>query len=105
MPEAYFISYTSVDKAWAEWVGWVLEEAGSSVVARGARARGSGFAAGACRTSESRLPSGERAEPGSSVTLRWREMDSNCPALHTHRFGPPCRLRDGPVRRDFYGGG
>jgi hypothetical protein len=45
MPEDYFISYTSVDKAWAEWVGWVLEEAGSSVVARGARARGSGFAA------------------------------------------------------------
>jgi hypothetical protein len=32
---------------------------------------------GACRPSESRLPSGERAEPGSSVTLRWRETDSN----------------------------
>lgn len=27
----YFISYTSPDKAWAEWIGWVLEEAGASV--------------------------------------------------------------------------
>jgi hypothetical protein len=28
----FFISYTSPDAAWAEWVGWVLEEAGASVV-------------------------------------------------------------------------
>jgi hypothetical protein len=28
----YFISYTSTDKAWAEWIGWVLEAAGSSVL-------------------------------------------------------------------------
>jgi hypothetical protein len=26
----YFISYTSPDKNWAEWIGWVLEEAGST---------------------------------------------------------------------------
>ncbi len=32
MPIAeYFISYTSADKARAEWIGWVLEEAGASV--------------------------------------------------------------------------
>ncbi|WP_063934718.1 DUF3427 domain-containing protein [Archangium violaceum] len=28
----FFISYTRVDKAWADWVAWVLEEAGYSVV-------------------------------------------------------------------------
>jgi hypothetical protein len=31
MPVDYFISYTSPDKAWAEWIGWVLEEAGATV--------------------------------------------------------------------------
>lgn len=28
----YFISYTSPDKAWAEWIGYVLEEEGFTVV-------------------------------------------------------------------------
>jgi hypothetical protein len=28
----FFISYTRVDKDWADWVAWVLEEAGHSVV-------------------------------------------------------------------------
>lgn len=28
----FFISYTRVDKAWADWVAWVLEDAGYSVV-------------------------------------------------------------------------
>ena len=28
----FFISYTSVDRAWAEWIGWVLEEEGMSAV-------------------------------------------------------------------------
>jgi TIR domain len=28
----YFISYTSSDRAWAEWIAWQLKEAGSSVV-------------------------------------------------------------------------
>src|SRR5260370_37865821 len=28
----FFISYASPDREWAEWVGWVLEEAGASVV-------------------------------------------------------------------------
>jgi hypothetical protein len=28
----YFISYTSADQAWAEWIAWVLEKAGHSVV-------------------------------------------------------------------------
>src|SRR4030095_4154095 len=28
----YFISYTSVDRAWAEWIAWQLEQAGFSVV-------------------------------------------------------------------------
>jgi hypothetical protein len=28
----YFISYTSADRAWAEWIAWQLKEAGSSVV-------------------------------------------------------------------------
>ena len=32
MPVDYFISYTSPDKAWAEWIGWVLEETGAKVV-------------------------------------------------------------------------
>src|SRR4029077_4503467 len=32
MPADFFISYASLDAAWAEWVGWVLEEAGASVV-------------------------------------------------------------------------
>ncbi len=27
----FFISYTGADKAWAEWIGWTLEEAGFSV--------------------------------------------------------------------------
>src|SRR5271167_4534433 len=31
MPVDYFISYTSPDKTWAEWIGWVLEEAGATV--------------------------------------------------------------------------
>jgi hypothetical protein len=30
-PVDYFISYTSPDKIWAEWIGWVLEEAGATV--------------------------------------------------------------------------
>jgi hypothetical protein len=28
----YFISYTSADRAWAEWIAWQLKQAGSSVV-------------------------------------------------------------------------
>jgi hypothetical protein len=28
----FFISYTSADRAWAEWIGWVLEEEGMSAV-------------------------------------------------------------------------
>jgi hypothetical protein len=28
----FFISYNGADRAWAEWIGWVLEEAGYSVV-------------------------------------------------------------------------
>ena len=32
MPADYFISYASADAAWAEWAGWVLEEAGASVI-------------------------------------------------------------------------
>jgi hypothetical protein len=30
-PVDYFVSYTSPDKTWAEWIGWVLEEAGATV--------------------------------------------------------------------------
>jgi hypothetical protein len=32
MPPDFFISYASPDTAWAEWLGWVLEEEGASVV-------------------------------------------------------------------------
>jgi TIR domain len=32
MPADYFISYTSPDKAWAEWIGWVLEDTGATVI-------------------------------------------------------------------------
>jgi hypothetical protein len=28
----YFVSYTSADRAWAEWIAWQLKQAGSSVV-------------------------------------------------------------------------
>lgn len=28
----YFVSYTSADRAWAEWIAWLLKESGSSVV-------------------------------------------------------------------------
>ena len=28
----FFISYTTADKAWAEWIAWHLEEAGYSTV-------------------------------------------------------------------------
>jgi len=28
----FFVSYNSVDKQWAEWIAWILEEAGYSVV-------------------------------------------------------------------------
>ena len=27
-----FVSYTGVDRRWAEWIAWVLEEAGHTVV-------------------------------------------------------------------------
>jgi hypothetical protein len=27
----FFISYTQADRDWAEWIGWVLEEAGYPV--------------------------------------------------------------------------
>jgi TIR domain len=30
----FFISYSSADRGWAEWIGWQLEEAGYSVVIR-----------------------------------------------------------------------
>jgi TIR domain len=32
MPVDYFISYASPDRSWAEWIGWVLEETGATVV-------------------------------------------------------------------------
>jgi len=32
MTAAYFISYATPDRAWAEWIGWALEEEGASVV-------------------------------------------------------------------------
>ena len=28
----FFISYISVDRAWAEWIAWALEEAGYSTI-------------------------------------------------------------------------
>jgi hypothetical protein len=28
----FFITYTSSDAPWAEWIGWVLEESGASIV-------------------------------------------------------------------------
>ena len=28
----YFVSYTSADRAWAEWIAWILEEEGASVI-------------------------------------------------------------------------
>ncbi len=28
----FFVSYTAADRSWAEWIGWLLEEAGYSVV-------------------------------------------------------------------------
>ena len=28
----FFISYTSTDRKWAEWIAWQLEEAGYSIV-------------------------------------------------------------------------
>lgn len=28
----FFVSYTGVDRRWAEWIAWVLEEAGHTVV-------------------------------------------------------------------------
>lgn len=31
-PAAFFVSYTSADRAWAEWVAWQLEEAGYRTV-------------------------------------------------------------------------
>ena len=27
----FFISYTQADRAWAEWIAWVLEASGSSI--------------------------------------------------------------------------
>ena len=27
----FFISYTSVDETWAEWIAWIIEAAGFSV--------------------------------------------------------------------------
>jgi hypothetical protein len=31
MSTDFFVSYTSIDRTWAEWIGWVLEEHGVSV--------------------------------------------------------------------------
>jgi hypothetical protein len=31
----FFVSYTSVDVKWAEWIGWELEEAGYTVILQG----------------------------------------------------------------------
>jgi hypothetical protein len=28
----FFVSYTRLDRRWAEWIGWVLEDAGFGVV-------------------------------------------------------------------------
>ena len=28
----FFISYNQADRAWAEWIAWILEEAGYTVV-------------------------------------------------------------------------
>ena len=28
----FFISYNKADRAWAEWIGWKLEEAGYTVI-------------------------------------------------------------------------
>ncbi len=37
----FFVSYTGADIAWAEWVAWVLEEAGlATLVQRGTFGRG-----------------------------------------------------------------
>ena len=32
MERDVFVSYTSADRAWAEWIGWQLKQAGLSVV-------------------------------------------------------------------------
>lgn len=31
-PKDFFVSYTGEDRSWAEWIGWVLEEAGYTVI-------------------------------------------------------------------------
>ena len=31
-PPDFFISYTAIDKTWAEWIAWCLEDAGYSVI-------------------------------------------------------------------------
>ena len=28
----FFVSYTSADRAWAEWIAWQLEQAGYQVI-------------------------------------------------------------------------
>ena len=32
LPKNFFISYTGRDRAWAEWIAWILEEEGYSTV-------------------------------------------------------------------------
>ncbi len=32
MPKDFFISYTSKDRSWAEWIAWQLEQAGYSTI-------------------------------------------------------------------------
>ena len=34
-PHDFFVSYNSADKAWAEWIAWILEDAGHSVIYQG----------------------------------------------------------------------
>jgi len=41
----FFISYTTADKAWAEWIAWHLEEAGYSTVVQACHARTAGTGA------------------------------------------------------------
>jgi tetratricopeptide (TPR) repeat protein len=75
----FFISYTQADRAWAEWIAWVLEEAGYTTMIQAWDFRPgtnfvvkSGFGKAEWTTAFARDPTGEK---GVLLPVRVRELD------------------------------
>jgi hypothetical protein len=56
----FFVSYTSADRTWAEWIAWQLEQAGHQVIIQGVGLR----AGRQLRGPHARRPPAGRPYPG-----------------------------------------